>query len=80
MGKGEIAHYEQFLIFPQGFQNACLPEASKGVIEWERVNKVCDNSSSSGKRKKENTHPLVFMCTKWARKSNFSDMVVQQDE
>ena len=32
MGKGEIARYEQFLLFPQCFQ----PGASKGVTvrEW----------------------------------------------
>ena len=41
MGKGEIARYEQFLLFPQGFQKACFPEASKGVIVWEWV-KVVD--------------------------------------
>ena len=36
MGKGEIARYEQFLLFPQCFQKACFPEASKGVsvLEW----------------------------------------------
>ena len=38
MGKGEIAHYEQFPFFPQGFQQACFPGASKGVIVWEWVN------------------------------------------
>ena len=38
MGKGEIARYEQFLLFPQCFQKACFPEASKGVIVWELVN------------------------------------------
>ena len=37
MVKGEIAHYEQFLLFPQCFQKACFPEASKGVIVWEWV-------------------------------------------
>ena len=37
MGKGEIACYEQFLLFPQCFQKACFPGASKGVILWERV-------------------------------------------
>ena len=37
VGKGEIAHYEQFLLFPQCFQKACFPEASKGVIVWEWV-------------------------------------------
>ena len=38
MGKGEIARYEQFLLFPQRFQKACFPGASKGVIVWEWVN------------------------------------------
>ena len=33
--KGEIARYEQFLLFPQCFQKACFPGASKGVIVWE---------------------------------------------
>ena len=35
VGKGEIARYEQFLLFPQCFQKACFPLASKGVIVWE---------------------------------------------
>ena len=35
VGKGEIARYEQFLLFPQCFQKT---EASKGVIVWEQVN------------------------------------------
>ena len=35
--KGKIARYEQFLLFPQCFQKACFPEASKGVIVWEWV-------------------------------------------
>ena len=38
VGKGEIAHYEQFLLLPQCFQKACFPGASKGVIVWEWVN------------------------------------------
>ena len=37
VGKGEIACYEQFLLFPQCFQKTCFPEASKGVIVWEWV-------------------------------------------
>ena len=32
VGKEEIARYEQFLLFPQCFQKACFPGASKGVI------------------------------------------------
>ena len=38
VGKGEIARYEQFLLFPQCFQKACFPGASKGVIVWQWVN------------------------------------------
>ena len=37
VGKGEIACYEQFLLFPLYFQKACFPGASKGVIVWEWV-------------------------------------------
>ena len=35
--KGEIARDQQFLLFPQCFQKACFPGASKGVIVWEWV-------------------------------------------
>ena len=35
--KGEIACYEQFLLFQQCFQKACFPGTSKGVIVWEWV-------------------------------------------
>ena len=37
VGKGEIARYEQFLLFPQCFQKVYFPMASKGVIVWEWV-------------------------------------------
>ena len=37
VGKGEIARYEQFLLFPQCFQKTCFPGASKGVTVWEWV-------------------------------------------
>ena len=39
VGKGEIARYEQFLLFPQCFQKVYFPGASKGVIVWEWVNR-----------------------------------------
>ena len=38
VGKGEIARYEQFLLFPQCFQKACFPGASICVNVWEWVN------------------------------------------
>ena len=37
VGKGEIARYEQFLLFLQCFQKACFSGASKGVNVWEWV-------------------------------------------
>ena len=40
MGKEDIAGYEQFVFFPQCFQNACFPGASKGVIVWEWVKRL----------------------------------------
>ena len=50
VGKGEIACYEQFLLFPQCFQKACFPGASKVVIVWERVkmsSAICFNLDQS---------------------------------
>ena len=44
MGKEEIARYEQFLLFPQCFQKACFPGASKGEIVWECVNSLRNNN------------------------------------
>ena len=38
VGKGEIACYEQFVLFPQCFQKARFPGALKGVIVWEWLN------------------------------------------
>ena len=46
VGKGEIAHYKQFLLFPQCFQKVCFPGASKGVIVGERVNSVIISSAA----------------------------------
>ena len=37
VGKGEIACYEQFLLFPL-FSKGLFPRGIKGVIVWEWVN------------------------------------------
>ena len=37
LSKEAIARFEQFLLFPPCFQNACILGASKGVIVWEWV-------------------------------------------
>ena len=51
MGKGEISRYEQFLLFPQCFQTACFPGASKGVVVREWVNSVPYFDTSALKEK-----------------------------
>ena len=38
VGKGEIARYEQFLLFPQCFQKTSTADTYKPGIVWERVN------------------------------------------
>ena len=48
MGKGDIARYEQCLLFLQCFRKACFPEASKGVIVWEWVKGVPNDKTYSG--------------------------------
>ena len=49
MGKGEIAPYEQFLLFPECFQKACFPGASKGVNVWEWVKQMLNFSKGTDK-------------------------------
>ena len=44
VGKGEIARYEQFLLFPQCFKKACFPGASKGVIVREWVKSIIESN------------------------------------
>ena len=56
MGKGEIACYEQFLLFPQCFQKACFPGGSKGVIVWEWVNCFANSKFSSDFLEMQNYH------------------------
>ena len=36
-GKGEIACYEQFLLFPQCFQKTCTADTLNPGLAWERV-------------------------------------------
>ena len=45
-GKSRNCLYKQFLLFPQSFQKASFPEASKGVIVWEWVKKVLESSNT----------------------------------
>ena len=58
VGKGEIARYKQFLLFPECFQKACFPGASKGVIVWEWVKTIPLTSMNSDYR--QNKYDLVW--------------------
>ena len=42
VGKGEIACYEQFLLFPQCFQKTCSTDTQKPGLVWERDNRISD--------------------------------------
>ena len=66
MGKGEITHYEQFVLFPQCFQKACFQGASKGVVVWEWVKLPCQNLSEIIVWKRENSdeHDVLLPCQK----------------
>ena len=44
VGKEEIPRYEQFLLYPQCFQQkACFPGAAKGATVWEWVKYNVEN-------------------------------------
>ena len=40
VGKGEIARYEQFLLFPHYFQKTCTEDTFKQGLVWERVKEI----------------------------------------
>ena len=40
-GKGETAHYELFLLFPQYFQKTSTLDTEKPGLVWERVRQHC---------------------------------------
>ena len=47
VGKGEIARYQQFLLFPQCFQKTCTVNTLKPGLVWESVKKVACTASTS---------------------------------
>ena len=40
VGKGEIARYQEFLLFPQSFQKNFITDTYKQGLAWERVKPV----------------------------------------
>ena len=61
--KGEIARYEQFLLFPQCFQKVCFPGASKGVVVWKWVNTELKRTITTGVCCIEITEQMPFLLT-----------------
>ena len=53
MGKGEIAHYEQFLLFPQCFQKWSVVDMLKPVSMELRVNPFPNTKFSDRPKFKE---------------------------
>ena len=53
MGKGEIARYEQFLLFPQCFQKTCAADTLKPGLVWERVIPLPDDKILDSSKLKE---------------------------
>ena len=49
MGKGEIARYEQFLLFSQRFQKTVSADPQKPGLVWEMVNFVSGNQAFAAK-------------------------------
>ena len=63
VGKGEIARYEQFLLFPQCFQKACFPGASKGAMCGNGLmvlKKTAPENTCLKRRKYDNQHCVLF--------------------
>ena len=72
VGKGEIACYEQFLLFPQCFQKTCTADTLKPGLVRERVNslpsiKILDLSKKKKKKDKKHWETEKLLVT-----SNFS--------
>ena len=63
VGKGENAGYQHFLLFPQCFQKASFPEASKGVIVWEWVkyNSCLSSAGPKGRDLHTKTQKYITM-------------------
>ena len=62
VGKGEIARYEQFLLFPQCFQKGFFPGALKGVIvrEWFKFPCLSHFSVRIGNSHTDKFHSFFF--------------------
>ena len=52
VGKGEIARYEQFILFPQCFQKTCTTKTYKSGLVWEWVKNIQIKKGTNSPRQK----------------------------
>ena len=63
---GEIAHTEQFLLFPQYFQKTCTADSYKPGFVWERVELTADHFNPySAESKSSTSNPFPHNDTFW---------------
>ena len=78
MGKGEIARYEHFLLFPQSFQKVCFPGASKGVIVWEWIKEdVMANQCGYIKEEVRSTNMDILKKRTWPTNTDISKKMLR---
>ena len=44
VGKGEIARYEQFLLFPQCFQKTCTADTNNQILDSSKLKEFADDN------------------------------------
>ena len=58
-GKGEIARYEQFLLFPQCFHKIYTADTLKPGLVWERVNENLNEFKDFDEKRFRKEKPMV---------------------
>ena len=76
VGKGEIARYKQFLLFPQCFVKTCTADTWKPRLVWDRVKQSTINANDY-QLQKRNTFWLIEWCF-YAVFNSFSVMTRRQ--
>ena len=62
VGKGELARYEQFLLFPNCFQKTCTADTYKPGLVWVRVKIYGKCWKNFADRHGKNYMPLIYRC------------------
>ena len=67
VGKGEIAHFKQFLFFGQCFEKTCTADMLKQGLVWERLSKNREVSHKMLKFLHNDDGPAEAMATSVSR-------------